>query len=89
MVLLRGEEIDEYNFELWIEYFTEQGYSKLDILDIIECGKRMKKFGTNKLAIGDLISEWENSLDSYKLAFYHSKRELRIEKKYNHSKLVK
>lgn len=82
MVLLRSEDIEDYNFELWMEYFIDQGYTKLDIFDIIECGKRMRKFGNYKLAIGDLISEWENSMDSYKLSYYEAKRELRIEKKH-------
>lgn len=82
MVLLRSEDIEDYNFELWMEYFIDQGYTKLDIFDIIECGKRMRKFGNYKLAIGDLISEWENSMDSYKLSYYEAKRELRTEKKH-------
>jgi len=55
MALLRGEKIDDYNFELWFEYFTEQGYSYEAIIEMINIGKTVKRYGSNKLAIGDLI----------------------------------
>lgn len=59
MALLRGESISDYNFELWIEYFTEQGYEYSQIIEIINLGKSLKKFGGNILSIGDLISLYQ------------------------------
>lgn len=82
MVMLRGEEVGDYNFELWVEYFIEQGYPFVNILEMIEYGKRMKKFGTNRLAIGDLISEWENNLDAAELGGFELKRKIRFKKRY-------
>lgn len=84
MSLLRGENIEDYIFELWIEYFQEQRYSKEIILEIIDCGKRMTKYGNNKLAIGDLLTEWEKS--SEYAEYYEIKRRDRLNKRLREKK---
>lgn len=59
MAMLRGERVGDYAFELWVERFAESGYSHREIIEIIELGKDLKKYGAQLLAYGDLISEYE------------------------------
>lgn len=63
LCFLRGEEIDDYDFEVWLDYWATNGYTKTQVLEMIELGKRLPKYGTVKLAIGDLITNWEKNFD--------------------------
>jgi len=63
MALLRGESVTDYNFVLWVEYLTEQGYDYETMSAIINCGKRLPKYGNVKLAIGDLIDCYEKETE--------------------------
>lgn len=59
LCFLRAEEVDDYDFEIWLNYWQENGYSRVQVLEMIELAKKLPKYGTVKLAIGDLITNWE------------------------------
>jgi len=88
LAMLRGEKVGDYAFELWVEKFGESGYSPQEIIEIIELGKNMKKYGGQLLAYGDLISEYvklrkEEKEDEYKMSidWFQFFRVLRIYEK--------
>ena len=58
MALLRGESVDDYYFELWVEQFGKDGYEYDVIMKIIDNGINCRKYG-KVLAYGDLISAYK------------------------------
>lgn len=61
---LRGENFEnDYKpfFGDWLNYWAKNGFYKEQILEMIEVGKSLSKYGSTKLAIGDLISKWEKN----------------------------
>lgn len=64
LVFLRGEEFTDYNFEVWIDYWNGK-FTITEIQEMIEIGKALPKFGTTKLAIGNLISKFYEEHPKY------------------------
>lgn len=66
LILLRGESIQDYNLELWIERLQTDGYSYKQIMEIIHYAGDLKKYGTQLLAYGDIIDNYKKIKDEVK-----------------------
>jgi len=66
LCFLRGEELTDYDFEVWMDYWAEMGYNVTQVKEMIELAKKLPKYGSTKLAIGDLISVWEKNHENEK-----------------------
>jgi len=66
LALIRGESINDYNFELWLEYFCDKGLMLSEIIEMISAAQDLKKYGDVKLSVGDLIDNYEKLKETKK-----------------------
>jgi hypothetical protein len=66
LVGLRGENYDDYQFLLWYDFWRDNGYMKSQILEMISYAKELPKYGMNRLALGDVIKNWERITEGEK-----------------------
>lgn len=70
MVLLRNEHPNNYNLEVWLDYWKSEGYNFTQIIEMLEVGKGMPKYGGNVLGMGDLITAWKKTKEElYNVSF--------------------
>lgn len=77
MALLRGESVEDYFFEMWVEQFGQDGYSYEEVLRIIQFGINSRKYG-KVLAYGDLISSYREAKELKNINWQEFVRVLKI-----------
>ncbi|RPI19042.1 MAG: hypothetical protein EHM58_03245 [Ignavibacteriae bacterium] len=61
LLSLRCEEKSDYNFDALFDFWSEEGYSVNDVLEMIHLAKSLPKKGHTRLAAGDLVAAWKKN----------------------------
>lgn len=61
LAALRNESMIEYSFDTLFEFWSDEGFSKKDVIDMIHTAKSLPKKGNTKLAAGDIVVAWKKT----------------------------